>query len=74
MITPRENLLRSLRCQDPEWIPVCLSLVPNEHPTRGIPEDLEEVFNVTWGSQTENVLTLGNRWGAEDYLLAVLVR
>lgn len=56
-MTPRENLLKALRCEDPEWIPVCLALTPNEHPVREIPPELADVFdpaNVTWGDYDKN--------------------
>ncbi len=78
MITPRENMLKTLRCEDSEWIPVCLTDIhPNGHPTREIPSELADVFdpkNVTWGDCDKNsrlTLKLGDYLGAEDYMLAV---
>lgn len=76
-LTPRENLLKTLRCEDPEWIPVCLGLTPNEHPTREIPPELTEVFDpgkLTWGDFDRNSVLLhrlGDYLGAEDYKVPV---
>jgi hypothetical protein len=77
MTTPRDNLLKTLRCEDAEWVPVCLGLTPNEHPTREIPPALAEVFdpnNVTWGDFDRNSILLhrlGDYLGAEDYMVPV---
>ena len=77
MTTPRENLLKTLRCQDADWIPVCLGLNPNEHPTKEIPDKLTDVFdpkNLTWGDSVENtrlMLKLGDYLDAEDYMVPV---
>lgn len=76
-MTPRENLLKSLRCEGPEWIPLCLALTPNEHPIREIPAALADVFdsaNITWGDYEKNsrlLKKLGDVLGAEDYLVPV---
>ena len=68
MISSRENLLRTLRCGNPEWIPVCPHLFPNENPTKGIPEELRDVF---LSSSSRDILKLGEYFGAEDYLIPV---
>ncbi len=73
-ISPRENLLRTLRCENPQWIPVCPSLFPNQNPTRGIPPELEEVFASASASSdnlVRDILTLGEYLGANDCMLPV---
>lgn len=78
MMTPRENLLKTLRCEDPEWIPVYpTDIHPNAHPTREIPPEMADVFdpkNVTWSDYEKNsrlTLKLGDYLGAEEYMLPV---
>lgn len=73
MMSPRENLLQALRCENPQWIPVCPHLFPNENPTQGIPEELGKVFCLSSGSLAGNILKLGEYFGAEDYMLPVSV-
>jgi len=70
MMSPRENLLQTLRCEKPQWVPVCPYLFPNENPTRGIPEELKEAFSSS-GSLAGNIMKLGEYLGAEDYMLPV---
>lgn len=70
-ITPRDNLLRTLRCDHPQWIPVCLHLFPNENPTLGIPSELADIFRHVSGNLARDHLALGERLGAEDYMLPV---
>ena len=70
-ITPRENLLRTLRCENPEWMPVCLHLFPNENPTQGVPSELKDLFASTSGFTAGDILSLGEYFGAEDYMLPV---
>ena len=70
-MTPRENLLQTLRCENPQWIPVSVYLVPNENPSSGIPNELRDVFNSSWGDLGHNILKLGEYWGAEDFQLPV---
>ena len=71
MVSPRENLLRTLRCEDPQWIPVFLHLFPNENPTQGIPEELKHVFDSSSGILAHDILKLGEHLGAEDFMLPV---
>ena len=71
MISPRENLLRTLRCEDPQWIPIILHLFPNENPTQGIPEELRDVFDSSSGILAHDILKLGEYFGAEDFMLPV---
>ncbi|MEI8064501.1 MAG: hypothetical protein WCH84_10620 [Verrucomicrobiota bacterium] len=70
-ISSRENLLRSLRCDNPHWIPVCPHLFPNENPTQGVPASLEEVLRSSSGNLALDHLKLGEYLGADDYLLPV---
>ncbi|MHB9106464.1 MAG: uroporphyrinogen decarboxylase family protein [Armatimonadota bacterium] len=50
MITPRENLLRVLRHEVPEWIPVCGHVDPYNQPHKAgmDPALAEELVNVQW--------------------------
>ncbi len=68
-MTPRDNLLRTLRCDQPRWIPVCLHLFPNENATHGVPAELQNAFQCSWLGR--DLLTLGAYLEAEDYLLPV---
>lgn len=70
-MTPRENLLQTLRCENPQWIPVSVHLFPNENPTLGIPEKLKDVFDSSFGSLANNILKLGEYLGTEDFKLPV---
>ncbi|OGV55674.1 MAG: hypothetical protein A2017_03065 [Lentisphaerae bacterium GWF2_44_16] len=70
-MTPRENLLQTLRCENPQWIPTSAYLFPNENPTSGVPEKLKDVFNSSSGSLAHDILKLGEYWGAEDFKLPV---
>lgn len=70
-MSPRENLLQTLRCEKPQWIPVCPYLFSNENPVRGVPEALGEVFRLSSGALAGNILKLGEYLGADDYLLPV---
>ena len=70
-INSRENLLQTLHCENPQWIPVYVDLFPNQNPTEGIPEELKEVFCLSSGSLASNILKLGEYLGTEDYLLPV---
>ena len=68
MISSRENLLRVLRCENPEWIPLCPHLFPNENPTAGIPEELRPAF---LSSSARDIIKLGEYLGGEDFLIPV---
>ncbi|MBI3945665.1 MAG: hypothetical protein HY321_07090 [Armatimonadetes bacterium] len=71
MMSPRENLLETLRCGRPEWVPVCLHLFPNENPTEGIPEELRDVIGSSSGNLARAILGVGEYLGARDHLLPV---
>lgn len=71
MISPRENLLQTLRCENPQWIPVCPYLFPNENPTEGIPGELEQVFAAPGTELGQSIMELGAYLGASDYMLPV---
>ena len=71
IISPRENLLRTLRCEDPQWVPVCPHLFPNENPTQGIPEELRDVLDSSSGILAHDILELGEYFGAGDFMLPV---
>lgn len=71
-ITPRENLLRNFRSDNPEWIPVCPDLFPNQNPTKGIPSELRDVLLSSSGrGLTADILKLGEYLGADEYMIPV---
>jgi len=70
-ISPRENLLRTLRCDGPEWIPLCPYLFPNENPTDGVPPHLQDAFGSSGGSLARAILQLAEHLGAEECMLPV---
>jgi hypothetical protein len=70
-MTSRENLLQTLRCGNPQWVPVCPALFPNENPTKGVPEQLAEVFNSCGNDLASAILRWGDYLGAEDHMLPV---
>lgn len=73
-ITPRDNLLRCLSCDDPQWPPVCPDLFPNQNPTKGIPSRLTDVFASSSSSTKTlagDILKLGEYLGANEYMIPV---
>ncbi len=70
-MTPRENIPKTLRCDNPEWIPVCLSLFPNQNPSRGIPDALKHLMDCTSGNLANDIVKVGEYLGAEDHMLPV---
>lgn len=70
-MTSRDNLLETLRCGDPQWIPVCPYLFPNENPTQGVPEKLKDPFASVSKNLARSILQLGEYLGAEDYMFPV---
>ncbi len=70
-ISARENLLKTLRCEDPHWIPVCSYLFPNENPTQDVPAEVEDLIQFKSGDLAGDHLKLGAYLGADDYMIPV---
>ena len=73
MLTPRENMMRTIRCQESEWIPVTVYIDPYNHPDPdSLPADLCKIFKKRvrdWDSRWELVILLSEYLGVDEYML-----
>jgi len=74
-MTPRENMLRILRCDNPGWIPITAYADPYNHPAfDSLPEPLAGLMRekvVYWDTCVETVIPLSEHLGIDEYLLSV---
>ena len=72
-MTPRENMLRTLRCDNPEWIPIITYVDVFNHPAPdSLPEPLAGMFRETiadWGKRWELFIPLSKYLGIDEYVL-----
>jgi len=70
MLTARENIIKTLRCDNPEWIPVTAYCDPFNISSEGVPEELREIFeNLTWEKSIQATLALSKYLGVNEYWL-----
>lgn len=72
-MTPRENMIRNILCQDAQWMPVTVYVDPYNHPDpASLPSDLADLFveKVSdWSRAWELILPLSEYLGVTEYLL-----
>lgn len=73
MLSPRENMLRTLRCEDAEWIPVTVYIDTYNHPSSdSLPADLADLFREkvnSWDKRCELFIPLSEFLGVNEYML-----
>ena len=72
-MTPRENMLRTIRCDNPEWIPLVAYADPFNHPKPdSLPEPLAGLFRekvMNWDTCWETIIPLSEYLGINEYTL-----
>jgi hypothetical protein len=76
-MTPRENLLRTIRCDSPEWIPIVAYTDNYNHPAvDSLPEPLAGEFReklTDWKRTWDLIIPLSDYLGIYEYILPVNV-
>jgi len=69
MLTARENIIKTLRCDNPEWIPATVYVDSFAIPSDGIPEELKEILENPMGNQP--IMALSKYLGVNEYFLNI---
>jgi hypothetical protein len=75
MITPRENLLKTIKCEDPEWMPIVFYADRFNHPNiDSLPDDLAHLCRECFkpgGNVWEVFLPISDYMGINEYVFYV---
>ena len=73
MLTPRENMIRTICCEEAEWIPITVYVDPYNHPVPdSLPKHLAELFKQKakdWSKRWELFIPLSEYLGVNEYML-----